>query len=181
MVGPLPSQDHCQPRPTLPRLFEVYHYRWPFVVPRCQYSPQVLKRGDCLKRSSIGLEGPLCTLPYVFFCHPLTITLRPLGALGGGKMPTVQRYPGYQYFTPGAPRVGEVSLLQDNHCVPAMPVKEMDPHFRPHLRPSPTPLNGEVPQSLSDWEINLIRKWLSTGGRGTPMTSPTRCLLVMPL
>ena len=58
-------------------------------------------------------------------------------------MPTVQRYPGYHYFAPGAPRVGEVFLLQDNRGVLDMPVKEMDPHRRPRRRLSLTPLTGQ--------------------------------------
>ena len=54
-VGSLPSQDTCKTCPTLLRIFQVSHYRQPLVLPRRQYSPQVFKRGDRLKRSSIGL------------------------------------------------------------------------------------------------------------------------------
>ena len=102
-----------------------------------------------------------------------------LGALGGGKIMTVQRYPDYHNFAPGVQRVEEVYLLQDNHSVPDMTVKGMEQHSRPLPRLSPTPLDGSVPRSLNDWESNLICAWLSTGGRGTPMPATSRCLPVI--
>ena len=122
----------------------------------------------CILQPSVGNSSP-----------PPWHTSWWLSTLGGGKILIVQRYPGYHNFAPGAPWVGGAYLLQDSHGVPDMPLKGMDPHSRPHLRPSPTPLDGSVPRSFNDWERNLIRAWLSTRGRGTSIPAPSRCLPVL--
>ena len=53
--------------------------------------------------------------------------LRPIVSLGGGDVVTIQGFQGYQNITMGAPWVGEVSLLQDDHGVPDGYVEEMHP------------------------------------------------------
>ena len=80
-VGLLLAQDPFQPRPTIPRPFQVYHHRRPVVIPRLGYH---------IKRYSIGLEVPLRNLPHLLFCQTSALSLRSLGALGDREVPPIQ-------------------------------------------------------------------------------------------
>ena len=143
-VIPPPPQYPRKPCPTLPRLNKVPEYFRPVAVHRRQYPPHIFERCKRLDWYYVGLKGPLHTLPNLIFLQPSAISLCPLGSLISGKMPRVQSLPGHQHVAPGAPGVGEVSILQYNHDVPDMTVEKVDPHLRPCRRLSPTPLGGAV-------------------------------------
>ena len=135
--------------------------------------PQIFERGNRLKLSSVGLKEPLCTLPHLLFCHLSELSLRPFGALSGGKMLTIKRLPGHQHVTLGAPWVGEVSLLQYNHGVLEMLVIKVDYPL------SQTTLNRSFPWPPDGQEIHLISAWLSSRGHSPPITSSSCCLPVL--
>ena len=96
--------------------------------------------------------------------------------MGGGEVPPVQFTPGHQNLALGELWVGEFYLLQYDNGIPDIPVKEMNPHFRPCRRSYRTPLYRAVTQSPGGWEEHHVDTWLPVGGRGFPILSTTRCL-----
>ena len=62
-----------------------------------------------------------------------------------------------------------------------MPVEKVDTHFRPHFRPSPTPLDKSIPWGARGWEIHLIGTCLSAGGCGTKNQFTSRYLTMIRL
>ena len=81
------------------------------------------------------LKGPLRALPQLRLRHQTPLLFRALCALCGGVVPVVSCLPWDQHVALGAPWVGEVSLLQNDHNIPDMPVEKVHPHRRP--RPCP--------------------------------------------
>ena len=64
------------------------------------------------------MEDPCCDISLLLYLHPTSFTLRPLGALGSVVVVDIQGRQWYQHIKAGAPLVGGVSLLQDDHGVP---------------------------------------------------------------
>ena len=62
-------------------------------------------------------------------------------------MHPIQGLSWHHYVIQGAPWVGEVSLLQDQHGVPEGPVPEVHPHHRPRQRLAPTLFDWVEPRS----------------------------------
>ena len=67
--------------------------------------------------------------------------------------------------------MGEVYLLQDDHGVPYMTVKEMHSESWPHHCPPYTPLDGAVPHSHHARERHPMSPWIVWWGEGLPLIS----------
>ena len=83
--------------------------------------------------------------------------------------------PGNQHVKAGAPWVGEVSLLQNDHIILDMLVEEVYRHRRPCLRTSWTSLNRTVPRSSRGQEGHPVRPQFPARGRGCPTPKSLRC------
>ena len=81
-------------------------------------------------------------------------------------MPSVQRTPGDHNVTSGAPWVGEVSFLQNDHGVLDMLVQKMDMHRRPCCRSSRESLNQAAPRASLGQEGCVICPWFFPHGKG---------------
>ena len=86
----------------------------------------------------------------------MSFTILYLGTLGGGSASAIQGLPRYHNVTPGAPWVGEVSLLQDDHSFPEMSVQKMHSHRRPHCLPPVGTKLGGCPQPLRGIDPSLV-------------------------
>ena len=91
-------------------------------------------------------------------------------------MPHVQSTLGDQHVTSGAPWVGEVSLLQNYHSIPDMPVKKMYLHRHTCHCSSRITLNRAVPQSSCGREGHPVRPRFLSRGRVYLTLYPLCCL-----
>ena len=87
-------------------------------------------------------------------------------------MPPVQSTPGEQHVAAGAPWVGEVYLLKNDHSIPDMPVEKVYPHRRTCCCVSQTTLNREVPRYSHGQEGHPIRLRFLAKGRACPTMYP---------
>ena len=56
--------------------------------------------------------------------------------------------------------MSEVSLLQDHHCVPDVPVPEVHPHCCMHLRPVTAPFDWAGPRPRPFRKLHLVSPWI---------------------
>ena len=91
------------------------------------------------------------------------------GALCSVRAPSVHCKLGDQNFSLGAPLVGEVSLLKNDHSVQDIPVQKMYPLCCPRRRLSWASLQRAAPRASLGREGHAIRPRLFRYGRGFPI------------
>ena len=121
-IRSLPSQYPIQPRPLLPGASEVAHHCWPVVILCHKNSPQILEVVDLLEGGSLGIEGPLCSLPCLLLRQATPLPLYPLSAECCFQVPTVKGFLWHKHVALMAPGVVAVTLLQDHNFISHMAV-----------------------------------------------------------